>query len=218
MSPRATGRGPATAGRGTATTGAALAAAVIPDSAMRPSTVAEVLALPPFLTVLRDAEARAGRPFDTFPAADQDALVLRRLEQLLAVARVSPAWRDRLADAPTSLASLADWERVPITDKETFTDLFTGTRPGMVVPIEHGGFEIVASGGTSSGRPSETVYDLAELRDTYALSGAFIGTHMLPPNIGEGRPRWLATTLADYQMWSSGTMVGGVLAMAPGVN
>ena len=105
-----------------------------------------------------------------------------------------------------------------LTDKETFTDLFTGTRPGMVVPIEHGGFEIVASGGTSSGRPSETVYDLAELRDTYALSGAFIGTHMLPPNIGEGRPRWLATTLADYQMWSSGTMVGGVLAMAPGVN
>ena len=32
------------------------------------------------------------------------------------------------------------------------------------------------------------------------------------------RPRWLATTLAAYQMWSSGTMVGGVLAMAPGVN
>lgn len=195
-----------------------LPAAVLPDAVMHPASVDDVLALPPFLSVLRAAEARAGRSFDTFPAADQDALVLRRLEQLLAVARVSPAWGARLADAPVTLRSLADWEHVPVTDKETFTDLFTGTRPGMVVPIEHGGFEVVASGGTSSGRPSETVYDLAELRDTYALSGAFIGNHMLPPNMGEERPRWLATTLADYQMWSSGTMVGGVLAMAPGVN
>jgi phenylacetate-CoA ligase len=92
------------------------------------------------------------------------------------------------------------------------------SRPGMVVPLERGGFEIVASGGTSSGRPLETVYPLSELRDTYEVAGRFMGTYQLSNYLTGGDPKWLYTTLADYQMWSSGTMVGGVLAHVPGVN
>jgi phenylacetate-CoA ligase len=42
---------------------------------------------------------------------------------------------------------------------------------------------------------------------------------VLPDHMmGTDRPRWMFTTLADYQMWSSGTMVGGVLQHIPGIN
>lgn len=87
----------------------------------------------------------------------------------------------------------------------------------MIVPLSKGGFEIVASGGTSTGKPSETVYPLKELTDTYKLAGDFIGRHMLKTYL-TSPVKWLTTTLADYQMWSSGTMVGGVLQNVPGVN
>lgn len=192
----------------------------IPESSMSPKSIAEVLAIPSYLRVLQGIESETGQPFESLPMGVQDALALRRLEQQVNTVRLNPLWRNRLeaAGVPSHIASWADWEAVPVTDKDTFSDMFTGERHGMVVPISQGGFEVVASGGTSSGRPSETVYDLGELRDTYIWSGRFIGRHMLPRNMGPERPRWLATTLADYQMWSSGTMVGGVLQYAPDVN
>ena len=185
-----------------------------------PGSVAEVLALPTQLSVLEGIEASTGRPFESLPLPIQDSVTFRRLQQQVSIARINPEWRARLRDAgiPARIASWRDWEAIPVTDKDTFSAMFTAERRGMVVPISRGGFEVVASGGTSSGKPSETVYDLGELHDTYRWAGRFIGRHMLPPNMGEEVPRWLATTLADYQMWSSGTMVGGVLQCAPGVN
>jgi phenylacetate-CoA ligase len=76
----------------------------------------------------------------------------------------------------------------------------------------------VASGGTSSGLPSETVYSIRELHDTYKLAAEFIGKFQLSPFLKGEDPKWVMTTLADYQMWSSGTMVGGVLQNIPGIN
>src|SRR4029079_3425560 len=49
-------------------------------------------------------------------------------------------------------------------------------------------------------------------------AGHFMGTYQLDRYLTGTDPKWLYTTLADYQMWSSGTMVGGVLASVPGVN
>lgn len=192
----------------------------IKGSLMVPRSQADVLSLPSHLSVLEGIEAASDRPFESLSLAVQDAVTFRRLQQQVNIARINPVWSARLRDAgvPMRMRSWQDWEKVPVTDKDTFSAMFTGERSGMVIPITLGGFEVVASGGTSSGKPSETVYDLGELQDTYRWAGRFIGRHMLPPNMGADRPRWLATTLADYQMWSSGTMVGGVLQCAPGVN
>jgi phenylacetate-CoA ligase len=98
------------------------------------------------------------------------------------------------------------------------SELFSSSRPGLVVPLSHGGFEIVASGGTTTGLPAEMVYSLRELQDTYKIAGKFIGEHMLADYLAGDDPKWVATTLADFQMWSSGTMVGGVLQNIPGIN
>jgi phenylacetate-CoA ligase len=198
----------------------ALAEAVIAEHHMQPSSVEEVLALPAFLSVLRDIERLTGLTYDRLPVTTQQTITLRRLRQLVNVARLNPLWRERIdgAGLASGVHSFEEFQAIPLTDKECFRTLFTGTRQGMVVPIDHGGFEIVASGGTSSGKPSETVYSLKELQDTYELAGEFLGRHMMNRYLGENGARWVATTLADYQMWSSGTMVGGVLQKIPGVN
>lgn len=199
---------------------AELDALITPDMMAIPRNLDEVLALPSFLSVLRQAEQRAGCILDQMPRASQDALVLARLRQLVGLCRVNPLWRERIEAAvgDTSIDSFEAFQALPLTDKDVARTLFTGDRAGMVVPITQGGFEVVASGGTSSGAPSETVYPLDELQDTYDWAGAFIGRHMMSRYLpGEGA-KWVATTLADYQMWSSGTMVGGVLQKIPGIN
>ncbi|NJL41802.1 MAG: hypothetical protein HC899_37860 [Leptolyngbyaceae cyanobacterium SM1_4_3] len=107
---------------------------------------------------------------------------------------------------------------MPVSDKSVMNEFFMGSRPGLVVPLSYGGFEIVASGGTSSGLPVEMVYSLRELQDTYKIAGEFIGEYVLGDYLAGDEPKWVATTLADFQMWSSGTMVGGVLQNIPGIN
>ena len=193
---------------------------VLPEETLRPRSIDDVLALPSFLSVLQQAEKRFGRRVDQMPQAAQNTLVRRRLRQLVEICRVNPLWRDRIAgavgDAPVN--SFAAFQSLPITDKETFRHMFTETRPGMVAPIDRCGFEIAASGGTSSGRPSEMVYPLDELQDTYGWAGAFLGRHIMSRYLPGDGAKWVATTLADHQMWSSGTMVGGVLQKIPGVN
>lgn len=197
-----------------------LVAALIPAPDLDPGSVADVLALPTFLDVMRRCEERLRTPYAEIDHDVQDALVLRRLRQLVNIVRLNPAWRDRLdrVGVTTAPESYQEWEQIPIADKVVQRDLFSGSRSGLVVPLAHGGFEIVASGGTGSGQPTETVYSLRELWDTYRIAGAFLGTYMLDAYLTGDDPKWLFTTLADYQMWSSGTMVGGVLAHVPGVN
>jgi phenylacetate-CoA ligase len=192
----------------------------IPAYQLEPRSIEAVLALPSFLGALRDVERFAGTTFDQLSIPIQQSIVLRRLHQLVNIAMLNPLWRERIdgVGIRTGVHDFEEFQAIPLTDKECFRDLFTGARRGMVVPIEHGGFEIVASGGTSSGMPSETVYSLKELQDTYEVAGRFLGRHMMPRHLGDTGARWVATTLADYQMWSSGTMVGGVLQKIPGVN
>lgn len=178
------------------------------------------MALPSFYSKLKACEETYATEYAALDTDLQSAFVLRRLQQLTNIALLNPLWREKLAEAGVYCAphSMEEWLQIPICDKDTVRNFFSGDRPGMVVPLSHGGFEIVASGGTSSGTPSETVYSLKELSYTYELAGDFIGKYMLSNYLVGDAPKWLITTLADYQMWSSGTMVGGVLQKVPGIN
>ncbi|WP_436757398.1 hypothetical protein [Streptosporangium sp. V21-05] len=201
-------------------TSAELAARLIPEEELRPRSVDDVIRLPSFAGKLEECGRLAGVPYCETPLDLQNALVFRRLQQLVGVALLNPLWRERLHyfgihDAP---ADMSEWERIPLSDKTVQRDMFMGARAGMVVPLDHGGFEVVASGGTGDGMPLEIVYSLRELRDTYRIAGAFMGAYQLGRYLRGPAPRWLFTTLADYQMWSSGTMVGGVLSHVPEVN
>jgi phenylacetate-CoA ligase len=197
-----------------------LVSRLIPDPELAPGTVDQVAQLPSFLSKMRACESAYGLPYGEIDHAVQDALVLRRLQQMVNTVLLNSSWRSRLAGAGVTRPpqSFAEWQDIPLADKNLQRDFLMGTRPGMVVPLNRGDFEIVASGGTSSGLPVEIVYSLRELRDTYEIAGVFIGTYMLDEHLRGNDPKWLFTTLADYQMWSSGTMVGGVLQQVPGVN
>jgi phenylacetate-CoA ligase len=159
-------------------------------------------------------------PFGELGFDLQDAIVLRRLQQMTNTVMLNPLWREHLerAGLTDGPRDFEEWQQVPLTDKKTMSEFFMGNRPGLVGPLSHGGFQIVASGGTSSGAPVETVYSLRELQDTYRIAGEFIGQHVLREPLAGNAPKWVMTTLADYQMWSSGTMVGGVLQNIPGIN
>jgi phenylacetate-CoA ligase len=198
-----------------------LAKKLIPDRELAPGSVAAVAKLPTFGDKLRSCERLTGTAFGALAHEVQELLVLRRLEQLVNTVRLNPLWRERLRSAGLEagpLRSYEDWQRIPLTDKSAQRELHMGQRPGLVVPLDRGGFEIVASGGTSDGQPLEVVYSLRELTDTYQIAGRFMGEHQLPRYLVGPGPRWLFTNLADYQMWSSGTMVGGVLSHVPGIN
>ena len=193
---------------------------IMPDNVMRPTSVDEVLALPSFHQVLMRFQDQFGLPFEAAPENIQHAIVKRRLSQLVAILRVNPLWRRRIDTALPNMAMerFEDFAAIPVTGKEIFRLFFTNERPGMVVPIDHCGFQIVASGGTSSGKQSETVYSRADLQETYRWAGAFIGRHITNTMLRSTGAKWMLTTLADHQMWSIGSMVGGVLQAIPGVN
>ncbi len=193
---------------------------LIPPEELQPISADAVAQLPAFLGKLRSCERMLRTPFAEAAVAVQDALVLRRLQQIVNTLRLNPLWAERLTHAGVKTAprDFEQWQAIPLSTKELMHDFYMRERPGLVVPLRRGGFEIVASGGTSSGLPAETVYSLRELADTYELAGEFMGHYQLGHHLAGDAPKWVMTTLADYQMWSSGTMVGGVLQKIPGVN
>lgn len=197
-----------------------LAGRVISDDELNPQSADDVLRLPSFASKMREAERLCGAPYSEIAHTVQDALVLRRLEQMVNTTLLNPLWRERLNafGIKAGPGSFTEWQEIPLSDKDVQRDMFMDARPGMVVPLSRGGFEVVASGGTSGGLPLEIVYSLRELRDTYQIAGHFMGTYQLRDYLRGSEPKWLITNLADYQMWSSGTMVGGVLQNVPDVN
>lgn len=197
-----------------------LAAWLIPEPELKPESVDAVTKLPSFADKLRQCEQACSAPYSELAHDVQDALTLRRLQQMVNTVLLNPTWRTRLAAAGITEAprTYEAWQSVPLAGKQDQRELLMDERPGMVVPLERGGFQVVASGGTSGGDPLEIVYSLRELRDTYEIAGRFMGTYQLGHYLRGDDPKWLCTTLADYQMWSSGTMVGGVLTNVPGVN
>lgn len=193
---------------------------LIPTKELCPQTIDEVVQLPSFYEKIQQFEHKLQTPFAELSFDFQNALIERRLEQLINIMFLNCKWKERFAQfgiekAPTNFQ---EWQNLPISDKNTMAKLFMNDRLGMIVPLSYGGFEIVASGGTSSGQPVETVYSLQELWDTYKIAGEFMGKYILPPYLTGNAPKWMITTLADYQMWSSGTMVGGVLQNIPNIN
>ncbi len=193
---------------------------LIPATELRPGSTDDVARLPSFLSKLQECERICQVPYSELEHSIQNALVLRRLQQMFHTVMLNPLWRERITRAGLTSApeSFDTWQQIPLSNKDTQRELFMGSRPGLVVPLSKGGFEIVASGGTSSGLPVETVYSLRELHDTYRLAGQFMGNYLLHNYLTGDDPKWVFTTLADYQMWSSGTMVGGVLQHIPGIN
>lgn len=193
---------------------------LIPEDELTPLTVGRAMKLPSFYSRLKACEEMYGTKYAALDSNLQSALVFRRLQQLFNIAWINPIWRRVFTDGGVcqTPCSMEEWQEIPISDKNSIRDFYTESRAGVVMPMHPGGFEIVASGGTSDGTPSETVYSLKELSHTYELAGDFIGNYMLNHYMTDFEPKWLITTLADYQMWSSGTMVGGVLQKVPGVN
>jgi len=192
-----------------------------PLAELKPKSIAEVLKLPRFKEKLAHCEQYFGASFDSLEYGLQQEIILLRLQQIVNIQLLNPLWKQRFKDFNIKSApkNFKDWQKLPITDKATAVDFFSGDRKGMVVPLEHGGFEIVASGGTSTGKPSETVYSLKELEDTYTVSGKFISNHLFSRFFGkEDVAPLVVTTYADFQLWSSGTMVGGVLQKIPDTN
>lgn len=176
--------------------------------------------LPSFHQDLCHLENIRNQPFEEMPSSLQDGIIFLRLRQLIDICRLNPAWKERINAAlgSQSIDSTASFRAVPVTQKEDFIDLFGGERKGVVQPLKNGGFLVAASGGTSSGQPSQILYSLTELQETYQWAGHFIGKHISTPRMRADVPKWLGTTLADSQLWSSGTMVGGVLQNVPDVN
>lgn len=186
-----------------------------------PANVDAVVAQETFADKLKQCPALFGKPFRQLDITTQNAIVFRRLQQMFNTLRLNPLWNDRLCEAGRSDVprNFEEWQSLPITDRDVLHSFYMGKREGVVVPMNRGGFEIVASGGTSSGLPTETVYSQRELHDTYEIAGQFLGDFVLPNFLaGSDEPRWIITTLTDYEMWSSGTMLGGVLQRTPGVN
>ncbi|WP_153038528.1 hypothetical protein [Nodularia spumigena] len=193
---------------------------LIPSDELEPKSIDDVVKLPSFLGKIRECERVFETNYSEIDSGTQNALVLRRLQQMTNTLMLNPIWKEMIEKSGLKKAprNFEEWQQLPISDKTLMGDLFMGSRPGLVVPLSYGGFEIVASGGTSSGLPVEMVYSLRELQDTYKLAGEFIGKYMLGKYLTGDDPKWVATTLADFQMWSSGTMVGGVLQNIPGIN
>ncbi len=195
-------------------------ARLIPPSEIEPSSIEEVTRLPSFLDKIKACEELCQAGFAQIDHSIQKALVLSRLQQMVNILMLNPLWNERIRESGLKGAprDFAEWQQLPVWDKEGMRHLFMEERPGMVVPLSHGGFEIVATGGTSKGAPVQAVYPLNELQDTYELAGGFMGDHILADHLAGDEPKWIALALGDYQMWSSGTMVGGVLQNIPGVN
>ncbi len=193
---------------------------IIPEGELKPSSIEDVIELPRFYDKIKIIEKEIGKAFHEVDSNIQDALILRRLQQMTNSLFLNSFWKERLNAAGIKNAPLnfEEWQNIPLTDKETMVAAFNGKREGMVVPFSKGGFEIVASGGTSTGIPLETVYGLQELQDTYEIAGKFMGDFITDKYFTSDKPKWVATTLADCQMWSSGTMVGGVLQKIPNIN
>ncbi len=193
---------------------------LIPDEELEPKSIDDVVKLPSFFEKMKECEKLYHKTYSEIDFEVQNALVLRRLQQMTNTLMLNPLWKDLIEKSGAKKAprNFEEWQELPVCDKTAMGDMFMGSRPGLVVPLSYGGFEIVASGGTSNGLPVEMVYSLRELHDTYKIAGKFIGEYMLQDYLAGDEPKWVATTLADFQMWSSGTMVGGVLQHIPGIN
>lgn len=198
----------------------ALAERLIPSGEWRPDSIDSLATLPSFREKLEACGKYCNAHYTAIDHAVQDALVLRRLQQITHILQLNPLWKERIEQAglTDTPRNFEEWQQIPVSDKDMVRAFYMGERPGLVVPLHRGGFEIVASGGTTCGHPVETVYTMNELHDTYRLGGDFLGRHVLDEYmLGEG-PKWVTTTYIDTQMWSSGTMVGGVMAEIPESN
>lgn len=193
---------------------------LIPPEELDPKSIDEVVKLPSFFEKMKQCERLCDTKYSEIDHSIQNALVLQRLQQMVNTLMLNPLWKERIEQSGLKGAprDFEEWQQLPISDKSTMRDFLMESRPGLVVPLSYGGFEIVASGGTSSGLPTEMVYSLRELHDTYKIAGDFIGEYVLRDYLAGNDPKWVITTLADYQMWSSGTMVGGVLQNIPNIN
>lgn len=193
---------------------------LIPDNELKPKSIDDVVKLPSFFSKMRECEDFCHTTYSEIDHSVQNALVWRRLQQMINTLMLNPVWKEQIVKSGLKEAprNFEEWQQLPLFDKTAMGEFFMGERPGLVVPLSYGGFEIVASGGTSSALPVEMVYSIRELHDTYKIAGKFIGEYMLRDYLAGDEPKWMATTLADFQMWSSGTMVGGVLQNIPGIN
>lgn len=186
----------------------------------RPHDFTDVMNLPSFYQDLCRLETLYHQSFDDMNIGLQNKFIILRLRQLVDICRLNLVWKKRInnvvGDDPVE--NLEQFQLIPITQKFDFLDLFGTEKKGLVFPLSKNGFLVAASGGTSSGQPSQIIYSLTELQETYKWAGRFIGRYITDFIFSSDKIRWLGTTLSDNQLWSSGTMVGGVLQTVPNIN
>jgi phenylacetate-CoA ligase len=113
-----------------------LARRVISDEELTPRTVDAVLELASFASKMRECERIYDAPYSEISHPVQDALVLRRLQQMVNTVLLNPLWRERLnaSGITAAPATFEEWQDVPLSDKDVQRDMFMDSRPGMVVP------------------------------------------------------------------------------------
>src|SRR4051812_7514390 len=102
-----------------------LAAQLIPEEELRPRSVDDVTRLPSFAEKLEECGRFTGVPYCESPLDLQNALVFRRLQQLVGAALLTPLWREGLHYCGTrsAPADMSEWERIPLSDKTVQRDM-----------------------------------------------------------------------------------------------
>lgn len=173
----------------------------------------------PFIKKLDEFEMQVGKPFEAVPFGQKERLLLERLDEIVKILRVNPAWRTRLDDVGVEgVDSLSDWHRVPITTRDDLHHLYTRTKDGLVVSwgyeADHSGHKVIASGG-SSGEPVLTMYRTRELQDIGKRAGNFWRRQV----IGQDSGNVTFLNLFDNKNgWASNELVQNILEGIPGSN
>src|SRR5688500_11478944 len=76
-----------------------LASRLIPDWELKPDSIDAVERLPSFASKLHECERVCNTPYSEISHSIQDALVLRRVQQMVNTVMLNPLWRSRLAGA-----------------------------------------------------------------------------------------------------------------------
>ncbi|MEL6538017.1 MAG: hypothetical protein AAFQ98_21545, partial [Bacteroidota bacterium] len=193
---------------------------LIPAEEWGPKSVEELGQLPSFYQKIQRSCERLKTPYAELSHDLQDALVFRRLQQLVNTVRLNDLWKERLQKAGISgtVETFQEWQQIPLSDDDLLNTWFAGQRDGMVVPLNHGLFEIIASGGTTTEVPLETVFSLGELKETHRMVGDFLGRYVLKNHLLPTETKWVVNLYADYHVNSMGTLLGGGLQHIDGVN
>src|SRR5271170_4091139 len=96
-----------------------LVAQLITSAELRPRSVDDVPKLPPFIEKMKECARICGTAYSEVDHSIQNALTLRRLQQMVNTMMLNIHWAERLegAGVRTAPRDFDEWQIVPISDK-----------------------------------------------------------------------------------------------------